>query len=99
MNIDNSLFLSLHNTDASKRDVKGTAELINVAEQFEALFVEQLLQAARQSNLDDGLFENEETNTYREMLDKEYAKNIAKNAPLGIADAIQQQFGRHIKEE
>jgi len=70
-----------------------------VAEQFEAIFVEQFLKAARQSTLADGLFNNQETETYREMLDKEYAKQIANNTALGIASAIQQQFSKHLKED
>ena len=64
-------------------------ELKAVAEQFEAIFVEQLLKAARQSTLADGLFDNEEVETYRDMLDKEYAKSIATNTSLGIASAIE----------
>jgi flagellar protein FlgJ len=74
-------------------------ELNAVAEQFEAIFIEQFLKAARQSTLADGLFENQETGTYREMLDKEYAKQIANNTSLGIANAIQQQFSKHLKED
>ena len=70
-----------------------------VAEQFEAIFVEQFLKAARQSTLADGIFNNQETETYREMLDKEYAKQIANNTALGIASAIQQQFSKHLKED
>jgi len=73
--------------------------LNTVAEQFEAIFVEQFLKAARQSTLADGLFNNQETETYREMLDKEYAKQIANNTALGIASAIQQQFSKHLKED
>jgi flagellar protein FlgJ len=76
-----------------------SADLNAVAEQFEAIFVEQFLKAARQSTLADGLFENQETETYQEMLDKEYAKQIANNTSLGIANAIQQQFSKHLKED
>jgi flagellar protein FlgJ len=77
----------------SKDDLKA------VAEQFEAIFVEQLLKAARQSNLADGLFDNEEVETYRDMLDKEYAKNIATNTSLGIASAIEAKFSHFIDKE
>ena len=74
-------------------------ELQAVAEQFEAIFVEQLLKAARQSTLADGLFDNEEVETYRDMLDKEYAKSIATNTSLGIASAIEAKFSHFIDKE
>ena len=74
-------------------------ELKAVAEQFEAIFVEQLLKAARQSNLADGLFDNEEVETYRDMLDKEYAKSIATNTSLGIASAIETKFSHVLDKE
>ena len=74
-------------------------ELKAVAEQFEAIFVEQLLKAARQSTLADGLFDNEEVETYRDMLDKEYAKSIATNTSLGIASAIEAKFSHFLDKE
>ena len=74
-------------------------ELQAVAAQFEAIFVEQLLKAARQSTLADGLFDNEEVETYRDMLDKEYAKSIATNTSLGIASAIEAKFSHFIDKE
>jgi len=79
--------------------IQGKDELKAVAEQFEAIFVEQLLKAARQSNLADGLFDNDETETYRDMLDKEYAKRIATNTSLGIASAIVAKFSNFVSEE
>ena len=42
---------------------------------------------------------NEESKNYRQMLDKEYAQNIAKRADLGIARSIQEQFGKHLKDQ
>ena len=81
------------NSQTSKDELKA------VAEQFEAIFVEQLLKAARQSNLADGLFDNEEVDTYRDMLDKEYAKSIATNTSLGIASAIEAKFSHFLDKE
>ena len=85
---------------ASNLDGKESkGELKAVAEQFEAIFVEQLLKAARQSTLADGLFDNEEVETYRDMLDKEYAKSIATNTSLGIASAIEAKFSHFLDKE
>ena len=86
-------FGSSLSSQESKDDLKA------VAEQFEAIFVEQLLKAARQSTLADGLFDNEEVETYRDMLDKEYAKSIATNTSLGIASAIETKFSHVLDKE
>ena len=75
------------------------SDLKAVAEQFEAIFVEQFLKAARQSELSDGLFDSSEGDTYRDMLDKEYAKSIAGNTTLGIANAIEAKFSRFLEKE
>ena len=84
-------------SNLNSQESKG--ELKAVAEQFEAIFVEQLLKAARQSTLADGLFDNEEVETYRDMLDKEYAKSIATNTSLGIASAIETKFSHVLDKE
>ena len=84
-------------SNLDEQESKG--ELKAVAEQFEAIFVEQLLKAARQSTLADGLFDNEEVETYRDMLDKEYAKSIATNTSLGIASAIEAKFSHFLDKE
>ena len=84
-------------SNLNSQESKGA--LKEVAEQFEAIFVEQLLKAARQSTLADGLFDNEEVETYRDMLDKEYAKSIATNTSLGIASAIEAKFSHFLDKE
>ena len=84
---------------SSLNSQESKVELKAVAEQFEAIFVEQLLKAARQSTLADGLFDNEEVETYRDMLDKEYAKSIATNTSLGIASAIEAKFSHFLDKE
>jgi flagellar protein FlgJ len=41
--------------------------LHEVAQQFEAIFVRQMLAEARKSNMGDTLFSNQGTDTFREM--------------------------------
>ena len=43
--------------------------------------------------------DNEEAETYRDMLDKEYAKSIATNTSLGIASAIEAKFSHFVSKE
>ena len=69
-------------------------ELRDAAEQFEALFMGQFMQAARKSQLSDGLFQSDAGDTYTAMLDQKYATEVAGGTNLGIADALVAQFSR-----
>jgi flagellar protein FlgJ len=99
MQIFNSQSVSAFSLIQNTENKVSQEALQDVAEQFEALFVEEFLKAARQTEFSEGLFENEESKNYRQMLDKEYAQNIAKHADLGIARSIQEQFGKHLKDQ
>lgn len=66
--------------------------LRSAAEEFESLFAKQLLEQSRQSKLADELFGGTGSETFRSMLDQEYARNLAQNTSLGIAEALVQQL-------
>ena len=68
-------------------------ELSQVAEEFESLFVYQMLKSARKAKLAETLFSNQGSETYESLLDQEYAKTLSKNHNFGIADALLRQFG------
>ena len=72
-------------------------ELQEVAEKFEALFVEELLKSSRDSSLASGLFDSEHSDTYKSMLHREYAVSVATNTPLGIAEALTDQFSNRLR--
>lgn len=67
-------------------------DLRAAAEQFEALFLENLMKSARASGLSDGLLNNEGSRTFQSLLDREHAGFVAQGASLGIADALVGQF-------
>ena len=71
------------------------ANLKAAAEQFEALFVQQLLKQARSAKLADDILGSEAGDTYLEMLDQERAKQLSAQMNLGIAEALIYQFGSH----
>ena len=71
---------------------KNNQELENVAEQFEAIFVHQMLKQARQSKLAEGIFSSEAQDTFNNMLDTEYSQILSKKNNFGIADALIRQF-------
>ena len=75
------------------KEVEKDADLQNVAQEFESLFVYQLLKNARKAKLSESLFSNQGTQTYESLLDQEYAKTLSKNHSFGIAEALLRQFG------
>ena len=62
-------------TDLQKTNYK---ELKDVAEQFEAIFVHQMLKQARQSKLAEGILNSGAQDTFNNMLDSEYSKILSK---------------------
>ena len=64
---------------------------------FEAIFIKQMLKSMRQTidkgGLMDGGFAQE---TYEDMLDDEYAKKIAGAARLGVADMLYRQLSQGV---
>ena len=74
-------------------DMKG--DLREVAEQFEAIFINQFLAQSRKTRLAEDLFGNKGTETYNALLDQERAQQLASSVDLGIADALVRQLGRH----
>ena len=69
------------------------ADLREVAEQFEAIFINQFLAQSRKTKLADDLFGNKGTETYTSLLDQERAQQLANSVDLGIADALVRQLG------
>ena len=72
-------------------------DLRAAAEQFEALFIQQLLKQARSAKLADDVFANEASETYLGMLDQERANQLSKTMDLGIAEALIGQFSQTTK--
>ena len=69
------------------------SKLYQAAQDFESIFIKQMLDAMRQTlNKDDDLF-NAGTgqDVFDDMLYDEYAKKMAQTAQFGLADAIYRQ--------
>lgn len=82
---------SLSLKDRKNQDLK------NVAEQFESIFVHQMLKQARQSRLAEGVFSSEAQDTFNNMLDVEYSQILSKKNNFGIAEALIKQFQPHFQ--
>ena len=75
---------------------KNNNDLESVADQFESLFVYQMLKQARQSKLADGIFSSEAQETFQNMLDIEYSQILSNKNNFGIANALIKQFQSHV---
>lgn len=63
-----------------------------VAEQFEALFVEQIMKEARKVSFDDGWLDGEGGDFYKDWYDKQLAQDLSSKGTLGFADNIVEQL-------
>ena len=69
-------------------------ELKEVAEEFESLFLNEMLKRANAAKLAKSIISNDEQETYMSLLNQERAKLIAKSQSFGIAEALVNQFSR-----
>ena len=72
-------------------------ELKDVADQFEAIFLNFFLKTARQAKLANDPLANSASDTYRDMLDQQYASSLSSDVDLGIAEGLMRQFGKHVE--
>ena len=70
------------------------AELRAVAEQFEAMFVYEMLKSSRAAKLFDDPLITSASEPFLEMMDKEISQKVSDRSSLGIAEAIISQFNR-----
>ena len=70
------------------------SSLAEVAEQFEAIFVNELMKAARSAKLYDDPLNTSGSTPFLEMMDRELSQTVSEQSNLGIAEAIVNQFSR-----
>jgi flagellar protein FlgJ len=74
---------------AVQGDKKVTKE---VAQQFEAIFINMMLKSMREATDRSGLLDSESTKTYESMFDQQLSTELAANGTFGIAQALQNQL-------
>ena len=63
------------------------------AQQFEAIFLRQILGEARKSTMGDTLFSSDADSTFTQMQDARFADIAASRDALGLAGMIERQLG------
>ncbi len=67
-----------------------------VAQQFEALFMQMMLKSMREASMGDGIFDSDQSNMYRDMFDSQIAMHLSKQRGMGLADMLERQLsGQH----
>lgn len=69
-------------------------QLAGAAKAFEAIFVRQILAAARKTDFGDDLFGGQSLDTFRQMQDDRFADIASESGAFGIAKLIEAQLSR-----
>ncbi|TPE54922.1 flagellar assembly peptidoglycan hydrolase FlgJ [Maribrevibacterium harenarium] len=88
-------------TDLKARAQKDPdAALKDVAQEFEAIFIDMLFKNMRSANdeISSGLFDSNQFKQYQEMMDTQLAQSLAKSGGIGLADALIRQYGGEGKQ-
>ena len=96
---DNFLSLTPYQTSFTNKSFENSktddqVSLAEVAEQFEAIFVNELMKAARSAKLFDDPLDSAGSAPFLEMMDREISQTVSEQSNLGIAEAIVDQFSR-----
>ena len=98
--IDPSTAQTVYNDMGALADLRTRAQLNpndavdEVAQQFEALFIQMMLKSMRDAVEEGGLFDSHQLETYEQMADQQLALNMASDGGIGLADAMITQLSR-----
>ncbi len=80
-------------TIPNTKDISEDRTLRDAANDFEAIFVQQMLKTMRETSLDSNFIPKSEGEKYfRSMLDEHYSKLAAKSGSLGLGEMIYKQL-------
>lgn len=72
--------------------INKNSDLKKAAEEFESLFINEMLKRAHKAKLANSLLSSEAQDTYTSMLNQERSKQFATSHNFGIAEALVKQF-------
>ena len=76
--------------------------LREVARQFEALFLQQMLKSMREASVGEGegegLMDNDQSRMYQGMYDQQLSIELSKGRGLGLAETLMRQLGQQMPE-
>lgn len=72
------------------------AALQQVAKQFEGIFIQMMLKSMRAASFGDPIFDSNQSEFYRDMLDQQVALDMADKKGIGLAEAMVRQLERNL---
>jgi flagellar protein FlgJ len=85
-------------TGSQSATAETKASLQKAAQQFEAVFLRQMIGAMRSASLAEGIDESSATQQFRDMADARTADAMASKGAMGIAELLMKQFGDRVKD-
>jgi peptidoglycan hydrolase FlgJ len=79
---------------AGSGEYKDDKELRQLANQFESIFLNQLMKSMRETLPKDGLLSSFSVDMYESMFDQEVAGEMSKGKGMGLADVLYTQLNR-----
>jgi peptidoglycan hydrolase FlgJ len=76
----------------AEQDQQGAVR--EVAQQFEAYFLQEIMKSMRATVENGGLVDSNAVSTYQDMMDKEVAQSMAKGRGIGLADMMVSQLAK-----
>ena len=70
--------------------------LAEVARQFEAYFLQQVLKSMRDASFGDPMFGSETGKFYREMMDQQLSLQLSSGEGIGLAKVLKRQIGAYV---
>jgi len=89
---NNKIFLEKESNFSLFQTNQSNLNIESVTEEFEAIFVTQLIKEAYNNKLADGIFDSSENETFQNLLNQELGRKLASKSNFGIADALKNQF-------
>ena len=77
--------------------INKNSDLQKAAEEFESLFINEMLKRAHKAKLANSILSSEAQDTYTSMLNQERSKQFATSHNFGIAEALVKQFSNKEK--
>lgn len=74
------------------------AKLKSAAQQFEAVFLRQMISSMRSASLGDGMFDNQATGQFQDMADAKTADSMSTQGVFGIAEMLGKQLGQVVPQ-
>ena len=96
----NSKLHNQNNTVTNKLNSdKNLKELKEISNQFESIFINEILKQARKNKIENGLFDSEAISTFNTMIDEQYSYILSKKTNFGISEALFNQFKNQVVNE